>query len=110
MVVISHFHGDHINGLLNAEGTLAFANAEVLVPSVEWKYNVPYVFAAHPDWHAVFDQNPVMAKKARRKTCDMVVAEKLQVQGFHYPFPGLGNVEKDGNGYRVIPAQWNPVI
>ena len=38
MVVISHFHGDHINGLLNAEDTLAFPNAEVLVPSVEWKY------------------------------------------------------------------------
>ena len=41
---------------------------------------------------------------------DMVVAEKLQVQGFHYPFPGLGNVEKDGSGYRVIPAPWNPSI
>src|SRR5437868_1356625 len=38
MVVISHFHGDHINGLLNAEGAPAFANAEVLVPSVEYKY------------------------------------------------------------------------
>src|SRR5206468_10581499 len=38
VVVISHFHGDHINGLLNAENTLAFPNAEVLVPSVEWKY------------------------------------------------------------------------
>jgi len=24
MVVISHFHGDHINGLLNADNTLAF--------------------------------------------------------------------------------------
>ena len=38
MVVISHFHGDHINGLFNAEGTLGVPNAEVLVPSVEWKY------------------------------------------------------------------------
>ena len=38
IVVISHFHGDHINGLLNADGTLAFPNAEVLVPAVEWKY------------------------------------------------------------------------
>jgi metallo-beta-lactamase superfamily protein len=35
VVVISHFHGDHINGLLNAEGTLAFPNAEVLVPATE---------------------------------------------------------------------------
>jgi hypothetical protein len=32
------------------------------------------------------------------------------VQGFHYPFPGLGNVVKDGNGYRVVPASWNPAI
>ena len=38
MVVISHFHGDHINGLLTADNTLAFPNAEVLVPAVEWKY------------------------------------------------------------------------
>jgi glyoxylase-like metal-dependent hydrolase (beta-lactamase superfamily II) len=188
MVVISHFHGDHINGLLNADGTPAFANAEVLVPSVEWKFfmddgemsratgermpgvfknarrvletglkkkvtpyewgkevapgllavetpghtpghtsyvlssgsgkvfiqsdvtNVPYLFAANPGWHAFFDQDADMAEKSRRKTYDMLVADKLQVQGFHYPFPGLGNVEKDGNGYRVIPALWNPVI
>src|SRR3982074_1031902 len=38
MVVISHFHGDHINGLLTADNTLAFPNAEVLVPAAEWKY------------------------------------------------------------------------
>jgi glyoxylase-like metal-dependent hydrolase (beta-lactamase superfamily II) len=38
MVVISHFHGDHINGLLTADNALAFPNAEVLVPAVEWKY------------------------------------------------------------------------
>ena len=188
MVIISHFHADHINGLLNAEGAPAFANAEVLVPSVEWKFfmddgemsratgermpgvfknarrvletglkkkatpyewgkevapgllavetpghtpghtsyvlssgagkvfiqsdvtNVPYLFAANPGWHAFFDQDADLAEKSRRKTYDMVIAEKLQVQGFHYPFPGLGNVEKDGSGYRVVPAHWNPVI
>jgi glyoxylase-like metal-dependent hydrolase (beta-lactamase superfamily II) len=38
MVVISHFHGDHVNGLLAADGTLAFPNAEVLVPATEWKF------------------------------------------------------------------------
>jgi glyoxylase-like metal-dependent hydrolase (beta-lactamase superfamily II) len=188
LVVISHFHGDHINGLLTADNVLAFPNAEVLVPSVEWKYfmddgemgkqtsermkgvfanarrvfdaglkkkvtpyewgkdvapgilavetaghtpghtsyvissgsgkvfvqsdvtNIPYLFAANPGWHAFFDQDPAMAEAARRKTYDMLVADKLMVQGFHYPFPGLGNVEKDGSGYRVIPAPWNPVI
>src|SRR4051794_40878302 len=37
MVVISHFHSDHINGLLTADGKPAFANAEILVPAREWK-------------------------------------------------------------------------
>jgi glyoxylase-like metal-dependent hydrolase (beta-lactamase superfamily II) len=187
-VVISHFHTDHVNGLLTADGTPAFPNAEVLVPAVEWKFwmddgemsrapagrmaglfknnrnvfetglkkkvtpyewgkevvpgllavesightpghtsyvlssgsgkvfiqsdvtNNPNPFATHPGWHAFFDQDGDVAEKTRRRVYDMVVAEKLMVQGFHYPFPGLGHVEKDGSGYRVVPAPWNPVI
>lgn len=37
-VVISHFHGDHVNGLLDPTGKAAFPNAEILVPRVEWAY------------------------------------------------------------------------
>src|SRR4051812_37408337 len=37
-VIISHFHGDHINGLIKPDGSPAFPNAEILVPAVEWKY------------------------------------------------------------------------
>src|SRR5246127_1161570 len=37
-VVISHFHTDHVNGLLTADGKPAFPNAEVLVPATEWKF------------------------------------------------------------------------
>ena len=188
MVVISHFHGDHINGLLNADNTLAFPNAEVMVPSVEWKYfmddgemsrapegrmqtvfknarrvleaglkkkatpyewgkeivpgllavetightpghtsfvlssgsdklfiqsdvtNHPALFVVNPNWRAFFDQDPAQAETTRRKTYDMLVSEKMRVQGFHYPFPGLGNVVKEGSGYRLVPAQWNPVL
>jgi glyoxylase-like metal-dependent hydrolase (beta-lactamase superfamily II) len=188
MVVISHFHGDHINGLLTAENTLAFPNAEVLVPAAEWKYfmddgemsrapegrmqtvfknarrvfeaglnkkatpyewgkevapgllavetightpghtsyvlssgsdkvfiqsdvtNHPALFVTNPGWHLMFDQDPALAEKTRRRVYDMLVADKMRVQGFHYPFPAQGFVEKDGNGYRLIPAHWNPVI
>jgi glyoxylase-like metal-dependent hydrolase (beta-lactamase superfamily II) len=35
MVIISHFHPDHINGLLNSAGASAFPNAKIKVPSVE---------------------------------------------------------------------------
>lgn len=187
IVVISHFHGDHVNGLLTADNKPAFPNAEIKVPATEWAFwmddgemsrapkgrmedlfknnrrifdalgrkvtpyewnkevapaitaiatvghtpghtsyvvssggssvyiqsdvtNHPALFASNPGWHAAFDQDPAKAEETRRKVYDMVVAEKLMVQGFHYPFPGLGHVEKDGAGYRVVPAQWNPVL
>ena len=184
MVIISHFHGDHVNGLIDSANKLAFPNAEVLVPEVEWKFwmddgemsrasagrmaglfknnrrvfdalgrkvtpygwgkelapgilpvattghsightsyvvasgnstlyvqsdvtNNPDLFARHPDWAASFDQDPNEAVATRRKVYDMLVAEKLLVQGFHYPFPGLAHVEKAGSGYRVVPAPWH---
>ncbi|RAI34862.1 MBL fold metallo-hydrolase, partial [Rhodoplanes roseus] len=34
-VVLTHYHGDHINGLLRADGTPAFPNAEILAPERE---------------------------------------------------------------------------
>ena len=186
-VVISHFHGDHVNGLLTPDGKLAFPNAQILVPRVEWAFwmddgemsraapgriadtfknnrrvfdalgrkvtpyewdaevvpgltakgtpghtpghtsyvlasggkslfvqsdvtNVPVLFARHPGWHVMFDQDPAMAEATRRKVYDMVAADKLLLQGYHYPFPAVGHLEKTADGYREIPVPWSPVI
>src|SRR2546425_13352488 len=38
IVIISHFHPDHINGLLTADNKPAFPNAEIMVPATEWAY------------------------------------------------------------------------
>jgi glyoxylase-like metal-dependent hydrolase (beta-lactamase superfamily II) len=37
-VVISHFHGDHVGGLLAPDGTPAFPNAAIKVPEAEWNF------------------------------------------------------------------------
>ncbi|KAA2235616.1 MBL fold metallo-hydrolase [Salinarimonas soli] len=37
-VVISHFHGDHINGMRTKDGNAVFPKAEVMVPSAEWAF------------------------------------------------------------------------
>jgi glyoxylase-like metal-dependent hydrolase (beta-lactamase superfamily II) len=187
-VIISHYHGDHMNGLLRADGSLAFPNAEILVPAVEHKYwmddgemsrapkgrieglfkntrrvfsgdvlkrtrtyewdkevvpgilatgtpghspghsslivssgsakvyvqgdvtHVPYLFARNPGWHAFYDQDPAAAEATRRKVYDMLVAEKMMVQGFHYPFPAHAYIEKTATGYREVMVAWNPSI
>ena len=71
---------------------------------------VPFVHVRNPGWHAFYDQDGAMAEATRRKVYDMLVAEKMMVQGFHYPFPSLAYVEKNGDGYREVMVPWNPTI
>jgi glyoxylase-like metal-dependent hydrolase (beta-lactamase superfamily II) len=72
--------------------------------------NHPALFARNPEWIAQFDIDGPKAIETRRKFYDMAVAERALIAGFHYPFPSLGHVEKDGSGYRVIPIAWSPSI
>jgi glyoxylase-like metal-dependent hydrolase (beta-lactamase superfamily II) len=37
VVVISHFHGDHVNGLFS-QGAEVFPDAEITVPEIEWNF------------------------------------------------------------------------
>jgi glyoxylase-like metal-dependent hydrolase (beta-lactamase superfamily II) len=37
-IFISHSHGDHVGGLVNAEGALNFPNATIHMAKAEWKY------------------------------------------------------------------------
>jgi glyoxylase-like metal-dependent hydrolase (beta-lactamase superfamily II) len=72
--------------------------------------NIPALFLRHPDWHVMYDVEPDLATRTRHKFYDMASAEKTQVVGFHFPFPCLGQVEKDGAGYRLVPTAWSPVL
>src|SRR4029078_12443786 len=38
VVLISHFHADHVNGLLDVNNKPAFPKAEIKVPEVEWTF------------------------------------------------------------------------
>jgi len=72
--------------------------------------NIPEFFLRNPDWHVVFDVDGDLAQTTRHKFYDMAAAEKALVVGFHFTFPSIGHVEKDGTKYRLVPIAWNPVI
>jgi glyoxylase-like metal-dependent hydrolase (beta-lactamase superfamily II) len=188
IVVMSHLHPDHTNGIRAADGSLAFPNAELMVPAKDWEFwtseenaakaqssplmknyfadvkktfagieskvtkydggkeiapgvtsiavpghtpghmafavasgnskvliqsdvtNIPEFFLRNPDWHVMFDVDAQAAQEARHKFYDMASAEKALVVGFHFAFPSIGHVEKDGTKYRLIPIAWNPVL
>jgi glyoxylase-like metal-dependent hydrolase (beta-lactamase superfamily II) len=71
---------------------------------------VPDLFLRNPEWQVMFDSEPEKAVTTRRRIYDMTSAEKILVAGYHFPFPGLGYIEKAGSGYRLVPVAWNPVL
>ena len=38
VVLMSHLHPDHTNGIRAADGSMAFPNAEIMVPAVDWEF------------------------------------------------------------------------
>ena len=41
----------------------------------------------------------------------MLVAEKLPVQGYHFPFPASGYIVKTGtHTYDLTPVTWQPSL
>ncbi|MEQ1710174.1 MAG: MBL fold metallo-hydrolase [Hyphomicrobium sp.] len=174
-VMISHFHPDHLFGLMQKEtNAQVYPNAEIIVSEAEYKFwtdpavieklpegrrplakriqatlptwkNVrqvageaevapgirsvatpghtpghisfhiasgaqqmifsgdtfyqPALSMRTPQWHGAFDQNGPLAEQSRRKLADRLVADKVLVSGYHFPWPGAGTIAKDGTGY-----------
>ncbi|MGE6781203.1 MBL fold metallo-hydrolase [Ensifer adhaerens] len=178
VVVVTHMHGDHIGGLMEA-GKPAFANARYVMGEAEYAFwkdparvgtpaenghkavlekvvplaekatfigdgaeVVPGIAAVaafghspghmvfrldsdgrgmmltadtanhyvlslqRPDWEVRFDMDKTKAAETRRRVFDMIASERLPFIGYHMPFPAVGFVEKQGEGYRFVPASY----
>lgn len=182
VVIITHFHPDHISGLRNKAGQAVYPNAEIIVPGGEWTFwnddgemnkaaavwkpsfmhtrrvfgpiakdvkrveygkevapgitsvdarghspghggyviasgnakllyigdatNNPALFARNPEWHLWADMDKAMAVSSRRRILDMAANERMPILGYHYPFPAVGYIEKQGAGYNYVPSVW----
>ena len=60
---------------------------------------MPALNVAHPDWMGAYDQDGPTAVTSRLKMMARLVADKLGLSGYHFPFPGYGTITKDGADY-----------
>lgn len=59
----------------------------------------------NPDISLVYDMDPVKAAQTRKEWLARSVDEKLRIAGMHMPYPGIGQVAKDGSGFEFLPVK-----
>lgn len=171
-VFVSHAHGDHVGGLVKADGTLGFPNATIHVSSAEWTFlqgmdaataagvaiqdhtrfvaaiapkvaefapgadimpgvvkaveirghtpghsgylitsgqdSLLYIGDAmhhvvvsvqKPDWPNEFDNDRTLAASSRSELLARSADSGQRLYSPHFPFPGVGKVERRGDGF-----------
>jgi glyoxylase-like metal-dependent hydrolase (beta-lactamase superfamily II) len=63
-----------------------------------------------PRLEFAFDTDPKQAVASRMRVFDMIAKDRLPIVSYHFPFPGIGHVTKQGEGYLWHPAPMKMVL
>jgi glyoxylase-like metal-dependent hydrolase (beta-lactamase superfamily II) len=59
-----------------------------------------------PDHYLGFDADPAVASQSRKAIFERATTERMMVVGYHFAWPGVGYIKRDGNAYAFQPAFW----
>lgn len=66
----------------------------------------PELFVRRPGLHSLFEFDAEAAERTRRQVLDRVATDRVRVVGFHFPFPAVGHIAREAEGYRYVPQEW----
>jgi hypothetical protein len=62
------------------------------------------LFIAKREWYSTYDANPLQAIETKIKLLNDCASDNALVFGAHFPFPGLGTVESEGDHWKWYPV------
>ncbi len=70
----------------------------------------PVLQMANPRSEFGRDTDPKQGVASRLRVFDMVAGEKIPILAYHFPWPGIGHVAKDGDHYRYVAIPMQTVL
>lgn len=64
----------------------------------------PRLMMEKPLTEIVFDTDPKQSAQTRVKMLTMLAANRIPLLAYHFPWPGIGHVAKEGDGFRYVPS------
>lgn len=101
MLTAGHTPG-HMGYMIESDG-----NQLMLIGDVA---NHPIWSVQNPDWEVRFDADKAAAAATRRRVFGMLAADRVPFIGYHMPFPALGYVAAEGDGFRYVPASYQMML
>lgn len=63
----------------------------------------PVLLLRHPEWHNIFDSDRAAGAATRRRVLETMARDGTRVASYHFPFPGVGTIARDGQGFVWLP-------
>jgi glyoxylase-like metal-dependent hydrolase (beta-lactamase superfamily II) len=86
----------HTSYVVESEGRALINTGDVLHHHV--------LLLQHPEWHNIFDSDKAAGAATRRRVLETLAESGTLAQFYHFPFPGVGTIAKDGNRFVYLPA------
>ena len=56
-----------------------------------------------PEWPIAFDGDSTIAIASRQALLQRAASQNLRLYAVHFPFPGLGRIKREGDGFIWVP-------
>lgn len=88
----------HMSVLVESEGASLLVTGDAM--------NHALISFQRPGWVFGFDADGPKAVETRLRLAAMAADGRMAVPGYHFPFPGVGHVLREGEAFRFLPALW----